>query len=69
MEITPQTAYDNLELLEKVDPVKSANYRELAQEVLADPEISVTWRDAIADRLNEANHELTTKSVNDENSY
>ncbi len=69
MEISPQVAYDNLKLLEKVDPVKSANYRELAQEVLANPEVSLNMRDAISERLNEANHELTTVTVGDENSY
>jgi hypothetical protein len=69
MEISPQTAYDNLELLEQVDVVKSADYRELAQEVLADPEVSLTWREAISERLNQANHELTTESISDENSY
>jgi hypothetical protein len=69
METSPKTAYDNLKLLEKVDPVKSANYRKLAQEVLADPAISLTWREAISDRLNQANHELTIESISDENSY
>jgi hypothetical protein len=69
METSPETAYDNLKLLERVDPVKSAHYRELAQEVLADPEISLGWRDAISDRLNQANHELTIESIIDENSY
>jgi hypothetical protein len=68
MEISPQVAYDNLKLLEKVDAVKSASYRELAQEVLADPEVSLNMREAISERLNEANHELTTV-ISDENSY
>jgi hypothetical protein len=41
----------------------------LAQEILADPEVSLNWREAIADRLSQANHLLTTKSMTDEDSY
>jgi hypothetical protein len=40
MQISPQTAYDNLQLLDRVDIDKSAVYRQLAQEVIADPEVS-----------------------------
>ncbi len=67
MQISPQTAYDNLQLLDRVDVAKSAFYRQLAQEVLADPKVSLTWRQAIADRLNQANnHLLATQSVSDD---
>lgn len=67
MQISPQTAYDNLQLLDRVDVAKSAFYRQLAQEVLADPEVSLTWRQAIADRLNQVNnHLLATQSVSDD---
>jgi hypothetical protein len=69
MELSPQSAYDNLKLLEKTDVTNSAIYRELAQEILADPEVSLNWREAIADRLSQANHLLTTKSMTDEDSY
>jgi hypothetical protein len=69
MQISPQTAYDNLQMLDRVDIAKSAIYRQLAQEVIADPEVSLTWRQAIADRLNQANnHLLATQSVS-EDSY
>jgi hypothetical protein len=69
MEISPQTAYENLKLLEQEDATNSAIYRELAQEVLANPEVSLNWRQAIADRLNQANHLLTIKSMTDDDSY
>jgi hypothetical protein len=62
MEISPQSAYENLKLLEQVDVVTSAVYREQAQEILADPEVSPSWREAIADRLNHANHQLATQT-------
>jgi hypothetical protein len=69
MQISPQTAYDNLKLLDSVDVTKSAFYRQLAQEVLADPEVSLTWRQAIADRLNQANHQMAHQSASDDDSY
>jgi hypothetical protein len=69
MEISPQTAYENLSLLEQVDITHSAMYREVAQEVLADPEVSLNLREAIADKLHQANHVLTIKSITEEDSY
>jgi hypothetical protein len=61
-----ETVYQNLELLDRVDTTTSALYRESAQAVLADPDISLEWRKAISDRLNQANHELTVHSVGDD---
>lgn len=69
LQISPQTAYDNLRLLEQVDAATSASYRQLAQEVLANSEVSLTWRQAIADRLNQANHLLEMLTVGDNDSY
>ncbi|QZZ23262.1 hypothetical protein J5X98_13530 [Leptothermofonsia sichuanensis E412] len=65
----PQTVFDNLELLEQVDIVKSAFYRQQAQEVLADSRVSLRWRQAIADRLIHANHLLEMQTVNGDDSY
>ncbi|HEY9651954.1 MAG TPA: hypothetical protein V6C95_14920 [Coleofasciculaceae cyanobacterium] len=69
MRISPQTAYDNLRLLEHVDVATSASYRQLAQEVLADPKVSLNWRQAIAERLNRANHRLEMVTVGGNDSY
>lgn len=69
IQISPQAAYDNLRLLEQVDVANSAFYRQLAQEVLADSDVSLTWRQAIADRLNQANHLLEMVTVDDNDSY
>ena len=63
---TIETVYENLAMLDQVDAVTSATYRESAHEVLADPEISVEWRKAISDRLNQANHELTVHGLSDD---
>lgn len=67
--LSPEVVYDNLELLEQGDVTRSAVYREQAQEVLADPEVSLPLRQAIADRLGEANLLLTHKTVTGGDSY
>ncbi len=69
MEVSLQIVYDNLERIDRVDAATSAMYRQSAQEVLADLEISLEWRKAISDRLNQVNHELTVHSVVDDDSY
>lgn len=69
MAISTRTVYHNLKLLEHVNAATSALYRQLAQEVLADPEVSLIWRQAIADRLNHANHLLEMKTVTGNDSY
>ncbi len=69
LHVSPQTAYDNLRLLDHVDVITSAFYRQMAQEVLADPKVSLNWRQAIADRLNRANHLLEMRTVENDDSY
>lgn len=69
MQISPKTVYHNLRLLDRVDVSTSAFYRELAQEVLADAEVSLVMRQAIADRLNQANRDLALLTVGSEESY
>lgn len=69
MKPSPQTVYDNLTLLEQVDKVSSAQYRQMAQDILADPEVSLQWREAIAERLNQANRQLGLQTANDGDSY
>jgi hypothetical protein len=66
METSLQTVYDHLELLDRVDAATSAAYRQAAQELLANPEISLEWRKAISDRLNQANHDLAIHSTTDD---
>jgi hypothetical protein len=69
MQVSLQTVYDNLEKIDRVDATTSAAYRQSAQEVLADPTISLEWRKAISDRLNQVNHELTVRAHVDDDSY
>ncbi len=69
MKPSPQTVYDNLNLLEQVDKVRSARYREMAQEILADPDVSLQWREAIAERLNQANRQLGLQTASENDSY
>lgn len=67
--LSPQNVYENLDLLEQVDVSQSADYREQAQEILADPDVSMTWRQAIADRLRQANLLLAKRTVTSGDSY
>lgn len=67
--ISPETVYDNLRLLEQVDTASSAFYRQMAQDVIADQKVSLSWRQAIADRLNRANHLLERLNVDNNDSY
>lgn len=66
---SPQMIYDNLNQLEQEDVVKSAMYRQMAQEALADPKVSLSWRQAIADRLSQANRYLANRAVTHGDSY
>lgn len=66
---TPREVLSHLQHIDEVDTVQGAVYREEAQEVLADDDVSLKWRKAIADRLNQANHDLALYTVSSEESY
>ena len=61
--------YEDLANIDSMSLTESALCRELAQQVLANPKISLNWRDAIAERLHEANHTLAIKTVTGDDSY
>ena len=66
----PKVVYQHLEQLDdEADVTTSAVYREEAQEVLADNEVSLNWREKISERLSEANNNLATETVTDNDSY
>ena len=64
-----QKLYEDLANIDQMDLAQSAQCREQAQQVLANTSISLNWRDAIAERLHEANHTLAIKTVTDDDSY
>ncbi|MEY3300366.1 MAG: hypothetical protein RLZZ597_3626 [Cyanobacteriota bacterium] len=66
---TPKEVLSHLQHIDEVDAVQGAVYREEAQDVLADDHVSLKWRKAIADRLNQANHDLALHTVSSEESY
>lgn len=66
---SPETVYENLNQLDQVDLTTSAEYREMAQDVLADSEVARDVREAIADRLNQANQQLINTTVSKTDSY
>ncbi|MBE9136219.1 hypothetical protein IQ254_03210 [Nodosilinea sp. LEGE 07088] len=65
----PKDVLEHLKHLEEVDTVQSAEYREEAQEILADDTISLKVRREVADRLNQANHDLALHTVAPDESY
>ena len=65
----PETVYEKLEFLDHGDIAISAMYRQWAQDVLTDPEVDLEWKNAIADRLNQANRMLGSTNANDNDSY
>lgn len=67
--LSPERVYENLAQLDQSNLLQSACYREQAQEVLGDASVSLQWRQAIAERLNRANHLLALTSVSAEESY
>ncbi|MGC1306049.1 MAG: hypothetical protein WA885_02380 [Phormidesmis sp.] len=64
-----QKLYEDLANIDAMDLAVGAQCRERAQQVLANPKISLNWRDAIAERLHEANHILAIKAVTGDDSY
>jgi hypothetical protein len=64
-----QQLYEDLANIDMMDIAKGAQCREMAQQVLANPKISLNWRDAIAERLHEANHTLAIKAITEDDSY
>ena len=64
-----QKLYEDLANIDKMELSESARCREMAQQVLANTSISLNWRDAIAERLHEANHLLAVKTVTGDDSY
>lgn len=69
MPISPRRVYSQLRKLDRADITTSAITRELAQDILANPEISLARRQAIAERLHQANNQLGMQSTAEEDSY
>lgn len=59
----------NLEIIDQVDLITGATYRQEAQEILATPSIDLSDRTAVADCLVKANQSLSTKTVFKDDSY
>ncbi len=68
---TPQIQENDGDLkgLDSADPLTRAVSREKAQNIIGNPEVELETREAIADRLLEANQELTRKTVTKDESY
>ena len=69
MAISPRKVYSQLRKLDQVDIATSAEIRQQAQDLLANPAISLARRQAIAECLHRANNRLGLQSTTDEDSY
>jgi hypothetical protein len=69
MPISPRRVYSQLRKLDQGDLTTSALTRELAQDILSNPAISLTMRQLIADRLHHANNRLGMQATGEESSY
>ncbi len=66
---SPETVLEHLKDIDQADIIHSAEYRQEAIEVLADLEVNIDVRQEIAEQLDDANHRMTLKTVNSEDSY
>jgi hypothetical protein len=60
---------ERLQELDRASTEAGAEIRQQAQEVLAEPSVDLPLREAIADRLGEANQLLTLKTATKDDSY
>ncbi len=67
--LSPKEICKQLGHMDEVDTVDSATYRQQAIAVLSDLHVSLKWRQAIAHRLDEADHLLAIRTVEGEDSY
>ncbi|MBE7383226.1 MAG: hypothetical protein F6J95_017645 [Leptolyngbya sp. SIO1E4] len=67
--LSPEEVYKNLEQIDQADTVHGADYRRQAIAVLSDLHVSLEWRQAIAKRLDQADHLLALRTVDGEDSY
>ncbi len=64
-----RTVYANVKRIDEVDVATSALYRQRAQEVLAQADVSLGRKQVIARRLMQANQFLGMKTTSDGDSY
>ncbi|NJM48067.1 MAG: hypothetical protein HC860_19395 [Alkalinema sp. RU_4_3] len=69
MSISAKAVYHDLRKLEDADVVASADYREMANEVLADPSIALPMRQAVANRLSVADRLMEVRTIKEDDSY
>lgn len=69
MSVSIRTVYANLKRIDEVDISTSALYRQRAQEVLAQSDLSLARRQVIARRLMQANQFLGMRTTGNGDSY
>jgi hypothetical protein len=66
---SPKMVYHKLRALDEMDVVSGAHCRQMATQVMADPSIRLSLRQAIANRLNLADRLIEVRTIKGDDSY
>lgn len=69
LQLSPKNVYHRLRWLDEMDIISGAQCREMANQVIADPNIKLSLRQAIANRLNLADRLMEVQTVKGDDSY
>jgi hypothetical protein len=69
IQLSPKNIYHRLRWLDEMDILSGAQCREMANQVMADPTIRLSLRQAIANRLNLADRLIEVRTIKGDDSY
>jgi hypothetical protein len=69
LQLSPKNIYHRLRWLDEMDILSGAQCREMANQVMADPTIRLSLRQAIANRLNLADRLIEVRMIKGDDSY
>jgi hypothetical protein len=69
LQLSPKNIYHRLRWLDEMDILSGAQCREMANQVMADPTIRLSLRQAIANRLNLADRLIEVRTIKGDDSY
>jgi hypothetical protein len=69
LQLSPKTIYHRLRWLDEMDILSGAQCREMANQVMADPTVRLSLRQAIANRLNLADRLIEVRTIKGDDSY
>jgi hypothetical protein len=69
IQLSPKNIYHRLRWLDEMDILSGAQCREMANQVMADPTVRLSLRQAIANRLNLADRLIEVRTIKGDDSY